>query len=224
MTGNTPLQRPNTRLTAFDNLEMLVEQIDNATNLENLKLWPLLLSMLDSPESQLRRYAAWTIGTAVQNNPKAQNHLLRYKGIEKLVAKLDDEYSVRTKVLYALGSELNHFPEGMARFRGAGGWGKLRRCVEGVDEGTECQRRVAFFLANHLAEEGGGVEGVAEQEFLKGFAEILRDEKYIDKTDVVDTVRSLETGLMTDAGCGENVGGEEDRHRRQRDSGAIERD
>jgi hsp70-interacting protein len=68
------------RLTAFDNLELLVEQIDNASNLDILKLWPPLLATLSSPEPQLRRYAAWVIGTAVQNNPKAQGHLFQYQG------------------------------------------------------------------------------------------------------------------------------------------------
>src|SRR5436305_3112710 len=116
-------------ITAFDNLELLVEQIDNASNLDVLKLWPPLIYMLtSSPEPQLRRYAAWVIGTAVQNNPKAQSQLLKYQGIKKLVEKLkDDEYSVRTKILYALGSELTHFPEGMKQFSEAGGWGILRR-------------------------------------------------------------------------------------------------
>ncbi|KAL1626255.1 hsp70 nucleotide exchange factor fes1, partial [Diplodia seriata] len=60
------------KLTAFDNFEQLVEQIDNANNIEPLGLWKPLLSQLESEEAELRRMAAWCVGTAVQNNVKAQ--------------------------------------------------------------------------------------------------------------------------------------------------------
>lgn len=60
------------KLTAFDNFEQLVEQIDNANNIEALGLWKPLLSQLESEEAELRRMAAWCVGTAVQNNVKAQ--------------------------------------------------------------------------------------------------------------------------------------------------------
>lgn len=57
---------------AFDNLEQLIENLDNANNLENLKLWNPLIGQLSSPESSLRYMAAWVCGTAVQNNLKSQ--------------------------------------------------------------------------------------------------------------------------------------------------------
>lgn len=60
------------KLTAFDNFEQLVEQIDNANNMEPLGLWPPLLKQLENEEAELRRMAAWCVGTAVQNNVKAQ--------------------------------------------------------------------------------------------------------------------------------------------------------
>jgi hsp70-interacting protein len=175
---------------------LLVEQIDNASNLEVLKLWPPLLSLLSSPEPELRRYAAWVTGTAVQNNPKAQGHLLHYKGVRKLVEKLEDEYSVRTKVLYALGSELNNFPAGVKQFREYDGWKKMRRCVDGVSEGIECQRRAAFFLANYLAEDGVSTEEIEGNGFLQGFLDILGDEKYTSQPDLIDKVRVFRMTLI----------------------------
>src|ERR1700753_1911642 len=60
------------KLTAFDNFEQLVENIDNANNIEALKLWEPLLAELQNNEPELRAMAAWCIGTAVQNNIKAQ--------------------------------------------------------------------------------------------------------------------------------------------------------
>ena len=64
------------KLTAFDNLEQLVETIDNANNLEVLGLWTPLVQQLHNEEPELRRMAAWCIGTAVQNNLKAQEKVI----------------------------------------------------------------------------------------------------------------------------------------------------
>jgi hsp70-interacting protein len=64
------------KLTAFDDLEQLIETIDNANNLEVLGLWTPLVQQLQNEEPELRRMAAWCIGTAVQNNPKAQERVI----------------------------------------------------------------------------------------------------------------------------------------------------
>lgn len=61
------------KLVAFDNFEQLIESIDNANNLEPLGLWSPLVQLLKHDEADMRRMAAWCIGTAVQNNEKAQD-------------------------------------------------------------------------------------------------------------------------------------------------------
>lgn len=61
------------KLIAFDNFEQLIESIDNANNLEPLGLWTPLVELLDHNEPDMRRMAAWCIGTAVQNNEKSQD-------------------------------------------------------------------------------------------------------------------------------------------------------
>ena len=63
------------KLTAFDNFEQLIESIDNANNLEPLGLWTPLVELMKNEEGQLRRMAAWCVGTAVQNNEKAQERV-----------------------------------------------------------------------------------------------------------------------------------------------------
>ena len=63
------------KLVAFDNLEQLIEQIDNANNMQTLGLWTPLLAVLGSDEPDLRRMAAWCMGTAVQNNVLAQERV-----------------------------------------------------------------------------------------------------------------------------------------------------
>lgn len=65
----------NDKLVAFDNFEQLIEGIDNAMNIESLGLWPDIISLLKHEETEIRLYAAWSVGTAVQNNPKTQDQV-----------------------------------------------------------------------------------------------------------------------------------------------------
>ncbi|KAI9772915.1 MAG: hsp70 nucleotide exchange factor fes1 [Geoglossum simile] len=99
------------KLTAFDNLEQLVENIDNANNLEVLGLWLPLVQQLQNEEPELRRMAAWCIGTAVQNNPKAQERLYALKAIPTLfnLATSDTAPNVRQKAVYALSSGIRNY-------------------------------------------------------------------------------------------------------------------
>jgi hsp70-interacting protein len=60
---------------AFEDFEMLIEGIDNANNIENLGLWSRLVDKFSLEEASLRKWAAWCAGTAVENNPKAQERV-----------------------------------------------------------------------------------------------------------------------------------------------------
>ncbi|CAI1916631.1 hypothetical protein SEUBUCD650_0D03110 [Saccharomyces eubayanus] len=103
-----------TKLVAFDNFEMLIENLDNANNIENLKLWGPLLEFLDqTDEEELRAAALSIIGTAVQNNLNSQNNFMKYDtGLRSLIALASDKtkpFDVRTKAFYALSNLIrNH--------------------------------------------------------------------------------------------------------------------
>ena len=103
------------KLVAFDNFEQLIENLDNANNMEVLGLWDPLLRLLKSDEAELRRYAAWCIGTAVQNNVKAQESLLAIDAIPVLthLSTQDSNEPVRRKAIYALSSEIRNFQPGL---------------------------------------------------------------------------------------------------------------
>ncbi|KAI0490630.1 nucleotide exchange factor Fes1-domain-containing protein [Xylaria cf. heliscus] len=73
------------KLTAFDNLEQLIESLDNANLLSKLGLWSPLLECLAHAEDEIRLMAAWCVGTAVQNNEPSQERLVALGGVEKLV-------------------------------------------------------------------------------------------------------------------------------------------
>lgn len=99
------------KITAFDNFEQLVENLDNANNMEPLGLWTPLLEQLDNPEPNMRRMAAWCLGTAVQNNVKSQERLLALDGVQKLVklAVEDEDRAVKRKCVYALSSSIRNY-------------------------------------------------------------------------------------------------------------------
>ncbi|KAI0884475.1 Fes1-domain-containing protein [Annulohypoxylon maeteangense] len=86
ITSKDPEMTLESKLTAFDNLEQLVESLDNANLLSRLGLWTPLLELLGHEEDQLRLMAAWCVGTAVQNNAPSQERLVALGGVEKLVA------------------------------------------------------------------------------------------------------------------------------------------
>lgn len=103
-----------TKLVAFDNFEMLIENLDNANNIENLKLWePLLDVLVQTKDEELRAAALSIIGTAVQNNLDSQNNFMKYdNGLRSLIEIASDKtkpLDVRTKAFYALSNLIrNH--------------------------------------------------------------------------------------------------------------------
>lgn len=122
------------KLVAFDNFEQLIENLDNANLLAPLSLWTPLLSCLQHQESELRRMAAWCVGTAVQNNEKSQERLLAMGGIPLLVKMAIGESEggqVRRKAIYALSSACRNYQPSMDVFTEE--LGKLGRSGENVD-------------------------------------------------------------------------------------------
>lgn len=103
------------KITAFDNFEQLIENLDNANNMQPLGLWEPLLKQLESTQAEIRKMAAWCVGTAVQNNEKSQQHLLSIGGIPKIatMAVDDQDHAARRKAVYALSSTVRNFQPGM---------------------------------------------------------------------------------------------------------------
>lgn len=124
------------KMVAFDNFEQLLETIDNANNMEPLGLWTPLVGLLQHKEADMRRMAAWCIGTAVQNNQKGQDKvspynqsLLRVRRLLTLyfhqllvlnalptlvsLATTDSDSKVRRKSVYAISSAVRNFQPNM---------------------------------------------------------------------------------------------------------------
>lgn len=144
------------RVEALDDFEMLVEQIDNANNLENMKMWEPLIELMHSSETGVQRHAIWILGTAVQNNSKAQADFLRRDPIPYLLSLLTSgkaSGSTRSKVLYCLSGTLKHNAGAVERFDKAGGWETLKRALQDPD--ISVRRKTAFLLNTLLLQDAG---------------------------------------------------------------------
>lgn len=138
------------RCTALDNFEMLVEQVDNANNMEPLGMWPPVLSLLEphvASDERILVAAAWVVGTAVQNNDKAQAVALSKNALPRILTLLDDvsKEALCSKAVYALSAMLKHYPAAVQQFTSLHGWSKLQALLADVPS-LGVRRKVAFLL------------------------------------------------------------------------------
>ncbi|KAI1738478.1 nucleotide exchange factor Fes1-domain-containing protein [Xylaria scruposa] len=167
------------RLTAFDNLEQLIESLDNANLLSKLGLWTPLLACLAHDEDEIRLMAAWCVGTAVQNNEPSQERLVALGGVEKLVQM-------------AVGKRLPPVPtaangeETGAKANGAG---------TEEEETQKVRRKAVYALSSAVRNYQPAMDVCAAELRRQGQDEHVGDEgKTIDATDM-DAVDVVINGL-----------------------------
>jgi len=103
-----------------------------------MKMWSPLLSLLTPSPSNtpsIQTATLWIIGTAVQNNPKAQSDLLSQQSPEVLPLILsvlkNEDAGVRSKAMYALSALLKLHGKALVKFEGVGGWDVLKEALRG---------------------------------------------------------------------------------------------
>lgn len=93
------------RLRALEELLILVEPIDNANDLDKLGGVAAVIRQLDNVEPDVRKLAAWVLGTACQNNPVVQNQILDHGTLTKLLKMVrSDSVEEAIKALYAVSA------------------------------------------------------------------------------------------------------------------------
>ncbi|KAH9964825.1 armadillo-type protein, partial [Russula dissimulans] len=146
------LDESGARQTALDDLEMLVENIDNANDLDKLGMWGTLQRLLASPSDDVKTQTLWVIGTAVQNNPAAQKAYLAFDPLPALLSCLSpsarSSNQLRSKAIYSLSGLLKHNAAAVASFEAAGGWDALRGTLS--DSDIIVRRKTAFLLNSLL--------------------------------------------------------------------------
>ncbi|CCG83313.1 Hsp70 nucleotide exchange factor fes1 [Taphrina deformans PYCC 5710] len=156
------------REIAFENLEALVEQIDNAKNLQNLRLWQPVIAQLEKGDVTCRVGGCAVIATALQNNPVSQADFLTYgEGLAGLLRlfERDESVQVRRKALFGITAALRNCPAAQTRFEEIGGWIALSAFLDAVQD-LNMLRRIVFYLGTLYASsvdlQDGSSAGVSE--------------------------------------------------------------
>lgn len=165
------------------NLFQLIEPLDNANNLAVLKLWDPLLALLKSPEPQIVGAACLLIGTAVQNNIKAQAAVSDFDGmimpssqsqfyiyhalpsiLEIIYASSPAPTATRKSATNALSASLKHWPLASAALaaNSSAGYSVLKRGV--ADPEPVIRRKMAFLVGTLTLQSGEQYEGELPKE------------------------------------------------------------
>lgn len=140
------------RVQALDDFEMLVEQIDNANNIAKLEMWSPLQDLLTASDSsaEISTQVLWIIGTALQNNPKAQLAYMNLSppALPTIVGFLNASQNSgqRSKAIYALSGLLKHNKRAVDDLDD-GMWDVIKSAVSDSDIGV---RRKVIFMLNAL--------------------------------------------------------------------------
>lgn len=162
------------RETALDNFEMLIESIDNANLISAMKMWQPLLELLATPSPRLQIATLWILGTAVQNNPAAQDALLHAQApehehsLDSILALLRDspDAGVRAKAMYALSGLLGHYPKAVRDFESRQGFEVLQAALR--DPSLNIRRKAAFLINALLVQDDSAAQAAASQPLLLG--------------------------------------------------------
>ncbi|KAG8797582.1 hsp70 nucleotide exchange factor fes1 [Serendipita sp. 399] len=124
-------------------------------------MWELLLSLLDAPSEQIRLQTFWILGTAVQNNPKAQEALHSHSPLPKILSSLSIQEhgtspGIRSKAVYCLSGLLKHNRSAVAAMEANNGWKVLDAALSDPD--ISVRRKVAFLLNTLLMQDGSAIE------------------------------------------------------------------
>jgi hypothetical protein len=182
----------NQKEALMDELEMLVEQVDNANNLQPLKLWPDLISILQhDPEPSIRKFAAWVMATAIQNNTTAQDDFARNEGLSVVLNsfQLEKDTEVKLKALLCISASIRHNPTNYMSFLNKGGFGLL---VDALKDGNNTiSKRVLFIVTALLNEEGETGSSVANLVKTHGVLDMVLDRFTNHALDLDECEKSL---------------------------------
>ncbi|XP_078724150.1 nucleotide exchange factor SIL1 isoform X1 [Lampetra fluviatilis] len=152
------------RSAALFDLEYYVHQVDNARDLVTLGGLQKLVNALNSSEPEIRKNAAFVLGSAMSGNPPVQVQAVDGGILQKLVTALatEQQLPVTKKALYALAAALRHFPYAQQRFLSLGGLSALGRIFDG--EGTRSLRFKVLTLIGDMLNEKSQLESTSGDE------------------------------------------------------------
>ncbi|KAF9316326.1 hsp70 nucleotide exchange factor fes1 [Podila horticola] len=169
---------------AWEDFEMLIQQIDNACNMENMKMWPPILEELKNPNPKFREQAAWVCGTATQNNPKAQAAFMNEKGLNAVIELLSDsETYVRAKALYAISGAVKNFEPALQEFKALDGYKTLVSLLNNEHD-IPLLRKSVFLINTLLIQDPTSTTQLTELNVIGALNNVMS--QHMDDEDLVD--------------------------------------
>ncbi|QFZ28456.1 putative hsp70 nucleotide exchange factor [Clavispora lusitaniae] len=127
---NNPEATQEAKEVALENFEMLIENMDNANNIENMKLWPSVIAQLQADAVSLRVLSASIVAIATQNNPASQEAFFKadngFSQLIELASADSTPKDLRMKCLFALSSTVRNYKIAADRFVELGGFKALQ--------------------------------------------------------------------------------------------------
>ncbi|KAJ1897754.1 hsp70 nucleotide exchange factor fes1 [Coemansia sp. S100] len=151
-----PSTPSDARIIALDDLEMLVENIDNASNVEPLGLWPRLGALYTDKDAGVRSGALWVSATALQHNPRAQGAFSKHGLLASVlrVLEADEAAGVRAKALLCVSAFIRANAAGLAEFIALDGLALLKRALESAaEQGLAALAQKLLFLLGAVVDE-----------------------------------------------------------------------
>lgn len=138
------------KLTALEDFEMLVQNLDNANNISPMGIWPEIAKLYlykGEEEDEFRGLGALITGTAVQNNSKCQDDFLKcvgFQGMKDLLelSKSTSSNNTRSRALYALSGLVAHHGALYKTFVESNGWDVLTTVLSQQFKDTREDRKL----------------------------------------------------------------------------------
>ncbi|KAK8710986.1 hypothetical protein V6N13_146293 [Hibiscus sabdariffa] len=140
------------RHRALEELLILVEPIDNANDMCKLGGFGVIIRELDHSDSDVRKFSAWILGKASQNNPYVQKQVLELGGLATLMKMVNSSSADEaTKAFYAVSALIRNNAVGQQLFFAEAGDKMLQDILSSPSMDIRLRRK-AVFLVGDLAE------------------------------------------------------------------------
>lgn len=135
---------------AFEELSMIVEDLDNANDFHKIGGYQVMIKCLSSEHSSLRWRAADILAVCVQNNPYCQKAAMEMNILPTLTSLLETDQldQVRIKALYAISGLTRNSPKAEEAFLKDDGVSMLFRTMQAENE--KLITKSAFMTRNLL--------------------------------------------------------------------------
>uniref|UniRef100_A0A1J3DY93 Hsp70 nucleotide exchange factor fes1 n=1 Tax=Noccaea caerulescens TaxID=107243 RepID=A0A1J3DY93_NOCCA len=201
------------RHRALQELLILVEPIDNANDLSKSGGLKVVAGELNHSDSDVRKLAAWVLGTASQNNPFVQAQVLEIGTLTTLIKMVNSSSAEEAaKALFAVSALIRNNVAGQEMFYAAHGYLMLQDVMR--NESLDIKlRRKAVFLVGDLAEcqvqntEKTELPIFSDRLFLKSVVDLIAvldldlQEKALEAIKTLLQLKSIEPSVLRDF-CG----------------------